>query len=428
MSGYGESMASDRNQGRDRRSGRGGALRWAAGILGFALLAIAATPAHAETIRSRQWHLTAMNAEQIWGLSKGEGVTVALIDTGVKAVPELAGRLVGGKDFPGADTAKDKTLGTIPASVIAGTGKGPGGVESAFGLAPGAKVMPLNITDGYTGKGSLADQVDAVAEGLAPALRYAADSPAKIISISISLPTTEGSVEVDDAVRYALSKGKLIFASVGSADYTDEPSVEYPATLPGVVGVGAIDKKLKRVKQTAVGPELDVVSPGTEIISACSGGTGLCTSKGPHVATALAAATAALVWAEHPDWTRNQVLRALLNTINGPEGGEVRNDYLGYGALRPLRALKTPGDPGKADEFPMPDLRDASPTPPPAPSTSAAPPAPTPSEAAVDVAASTDGGHSPGFWIALGVSAAGLLCVAVGTPLLVAERRRTAPS
>ncbi|MFF8278229.1 S8 family serine peptidase [Streptomyces lateritius] len=421
-------MLSDRNQERDRQNNRGRALRCGAGVLGLALLGIAATPAHAETIRSQQWHLTSMAAEKIWAISKGEGVTVALIDTGVTEVPELTGRLVGAKDFPGADSAKNKTLGTVPASAIAGTGRGPGGRESAFGLAPKAKVMPLNITDGVTGEGSLADQVDAVSEGLAPALRHAADSPAKIISISVSLGTDEGSVEVDDAVSYALSKGKLIFAAVGDADYVDDPPVGYPARLPGVVGVGAVDKKLTRVKTSAVGPEVDVVAPGADVIGACSGGTGLCTSKGTHVATALAAAAAALVWSKHPDWTRNQVLRVLLNTINGPAGGEVRSDYIGYGALRPLRALKTPGDPGDPDEFPMPDLRDAMMTPSPSTPTPTPTPIPSASQAVVDVAAVGGDGHSAGFWIALGVSAAGLLCVTVGTPLLVAERRRSLPS
>lgn len=431
---YGESMTFDERDRQDGsrtsggRPGRGPlrsrfrpAARLIAGALGVVLFGISATPAHAETVRSRQWHLTTMGAEKIWDISTGEGITVALIDTGVKPVPELKGRLVEGRDFPGAATARDRTLGTIPASVIAGTGKGAGGRESAFGLAPGAKIMPLNISDGLTGKGSVADQIEAVDEGLAPALRYAADSSAKIITISISVATDEGSVEARDAMKYALSKGKLVFAAVGGSDFSDTPRVQYPALLPGVIGVSAIDEKLNKVKHTAVGPEVDFSTPGADIITACAGDTGLCESNGTHVAAAVAAAAAALVWAKHPEWTRNQVLTVLRNTAAKPAGGEVRNDYVGYGALRAFRALKSPGDPGAPDAAPLPEFREASPTPSPSDQT----PTATPSASAVETAAPTDDGHTPGFWIALGVSAAGLLCVAVGTPLLLAERRRS---
>ncbi|MFJ9813305.1 S8 family serine peptidase [Streptomyces sp. NPDC101158] len=376
-------------------------------------------------MRSQQWHLTSMHAEEIWQHSTGKGVTIALIDTGVKAVPELSGRLVAGSDFAGAGTAGNKDAGTTTAAVIAGNGKGPGGQQSAYGLAPGARIMPLNITDGYSGKGSLADQEKAVDAGLAPALRYAADSDAKIISVSVTLPlmASEVSLEVREAVAYAVSKGKLVFAGVGITDVVDEPMVDTPASLPGVVGVTAVDRKLTRLKGTGVGPTVDIAAPGTEIISACAGGTGLCKSKGTAVASAIAAASAALVWSAHPDWTRNQVLRVLLNTIAGPDDGAVRNDYIGYGAVRPLRALKTPGDPGAPDEFPLDDYTEPVATH--TPSAAAPAPAPAASKDPSDVvAAGTDGGHTTGFWIALGVCAAGLLCVTVGTPLLVADHRR----
>ncbi|MFF5971688.1 S8 family serine peptidase [Streptomyces sp. NPDC012769] len=361
-----------------------------------------------------------MHAEEIWERSTGKGVTVALIDTGVKEVPELAGRLVGEMDFPGAGTASRKDGGTAAAAVIAGNGKGPGGQASAYGLAPGAKVMPLNISDGYTGKGSLADQEKAVNAGLVPALRHAADSDARIISVSVSLPVYEASTEVSEAVAYAMAKGKLIFAGVGDT-VLDEGNVEVPAKLPGVVGVAAIDRNVTWIKGTGVGPHVDLAAPGADIISACAGGTGLCRSKGTAIASAVAAASAALVWSAHPNWTRNQVLQVLLNTIGGPVGGEVRSDYIGYGVVRPRRALNTPGDPGPPNVFPLEDYAEPTPSPTPTPA-----PSVTPSAAAPAPVASGPGGdgHSTGFWIALGVCAAGLLGMAVGTPLLIADHRR----
>ncbi|MET9954906.1 S8 family serine peptidase [Streptomyces sp. NPDC006339] len=389
-------------------------------MVGCLVVVVAAGPAQAESVRARQWHLSALHAEDIWKRSTGKGVTVALIDTGVKEVPELAGRLVGEVDFPGAGSAGTKDGGTTAAAVIAGTGKGPGGQASAYGLAPGAKVMPLNISDGYRRNGSLADQEKAVNAGLVPALRHAADSDARIISVSVSVPVYEASAEVREAVAYAMAKGKLIFAGVGDT-FLEEGLVETPARLPGVVGVAAIDRNATWIKGTGVGPQVDLAAHGSDIISACAGGTGLCRSKGTAIASALAAASAALVWSAHPDWTRNQVLQVLLNTVSGPEGGEVRSDYIGYGAVRPRRALNTPGDPGPPDVYPLEDY--TTPTPSPTPT----PPSPvgaTPSAAAPVASGPGRDGHSTGFWIALGVCAAGLLGMAVGTPLLIADHRR----
>ena len=94
---------------------------------------------------------------------------------------------------------------------------------------------------------------------------------------------------------------------------------------------------------------------------------------GTSDATALASASAALIWSVHPDWTNNQVLRVMLNTIGGPTDGAKRNDAIGYGIVRPRIALTNPGDPGPADKYPLPDYpvaASASPT----PSTGANPP------------------------------------------------------
>ncbi|MFF9321162.1 S8 family serine peptidase [Streptomyces sp. NPDC014735] len=395
--------------------------------LAFLLAGGVAAPAQADSVFSDQWHLNAMKAQEIWRSSTGKGITVALIDTRVREVPELAGRLLPVKSFAGADAAKLDEYGTTAASVIAGTGRGLGGRESAYGLAPGAKILPLVIPDGR-GVGNAAAQSEEINGGLAPAIRYAADSEAKIISVSFGTYTDDQPVR--DAVEYARSKGKLIFAAVGDFG-VDDPQVGYPAATPGVVGVTGIGKDLKAIKKAGVGITVDLSAPGEDVISACVGGTGLCRSRGTGVATALVSASAALIWAEHPTWTANQVLRVMVNTASGPTSGAVRNDYVGYGAVRPRVALKAPGDPGAADKDPIPDYRTASP-PPPRPASS---PSPTPSKEHADKAGAapvldapmssvTDGGHSASFWAALAMCAVGVLCVGIAGPLLMADRRR----
>ncbi len=169
------------------------------------------------------------------------------------------------------------------------------------------------------------------------------------------------------------------------------------------------------------GPQVDMAAPGKDMVAACGDGTDICTSTGTSDATALASAAAALIWSKHPDWTNNQVLKVMLNTIAAPNDGGKRNDYIGYGAIRPLRALKTPGDPGPADVRPIDDLKEAVTASPsgdlPSSTPSSAPPAPAPAPQA-----STDEGGNTGLWIGLGIGAAVLIGAAVAVSALRSRR------
>ncbi|MCX2184871.1 S8 family serine peptidase [Streptomyces sp. SKN60] len=320
-----------------------------------------------------------MHAEEIWQISKGQGVTVAVIDSGVDDKnPDLLGQVLDGKNLAPEEKGDEHTdydgHGTGMAGLIAGTGQSGGG-DGAFGLAPGVKILPIRVP------------------GLSAGSQSQADSDAEFNRV------------VPEAIRYA---------------------VGFPGATLGVVGVGAIDKKLTRTKESQYGPQVDIVAPGEQMVHACGGGTGLCKSHGTSDATALASASAALIWAKHPDWTNNQVLKVMLNTIAAPNDGAGRNDYIGYGAVRPLRALKTPGDPGPAGVRPIPDLLSeqsgsASASPSAAPSSSA------PATAPPAASASSDDGGNTGLWVALGVGAAVLVGGGVTVAVVRARRRRTPP-
>ncbi|MFD6230770.1 type VII secretion-associated serine protease mycosin [Streptomyces sp. NPDC060232] len=319
-----------------------------AALVGLLLAGVAATPAHAETIRSQQWHLDALKADEIWKTSTGKGVTVAVIDSGVKRIPELEGQVLPGKDFEpdsveGDERTDISSHGTTMAAVIAGSGKHPSG-DGAFGLAPGVKILPIRVPH----------ETNRATPSWVAAIRYAADSDAKIINMSLGVDGTVGDDEPRrEAVKYALSKGKLIFAGTGNYGKSE---LFYPAATPGVVGVGAVDASGEPTKESQYGPQVDMAGFGSGIVTACAGKTGLCTSSGTSDASALASASAALLWSAHPEWTNNQVLRVLLNTAAKPVDGTQRNDYVGYGMVRPRIALQTPGDPGPADVYPLPDL------------------------------------------------------------------------
>ncbi|MGW2702676.1 type VII secretion-associated serine protease mycosin [Streptomyces sp. NPDC001340] len=408
-------------------------LSTASAVLGLLLVGVAATPAHADSIRSRQWHLDAMHAEEMWKTSTGRGVTVAVIDSGVdNSLADLKGQVLDGKDYSSQRGDEHTDLaghGSGIAALIAATGaRGP--VNGSYGLAPGAKIIPIRMryaTEAY-------GQVDNKAEFsrvLTRAIRYAADSRAQIINMSLgssNAPGTEnvGTPELASAVKYALSKGKLLFASVGNSGDTSN-LLEYPGATPGVVGVGAADENAKVAPFSERGPQVDLVAPGTDMVHACPGGSEICKSKGTSDATAIASASAALIWSKHPDWTNNQVLRVMLNTASKPSGGEKRSDFVGYGGVRPRVALENPGDPGPADKYPLPDLAAAASN---APSPQASATASTGSTAGSkaddkpETAASKtdDSGNAP-LWIGLGVAAAALLGAAIGIPLLRARRR-----
>ncbi|MET9884811.1 type VII secretion-associated serine protease mycosin [Streptomyces sp. NPDC006430] len=384
-----------------------------AALVGLLLAGVAATPAHAETIRSKQWHLDAMKADDIWKISKGKGVTVAVIDTGVARIPELEGRVLPGKNFAAPSYEGDERTdyghhGTSMAAIIAGNGKGPGGADSAFGLAPDAKILPLRIDRGGDGGPIFKSMIEAI--------RYAADSDAKILNISIVGDGT--SEDLSKAVRYALGKGKLIFAGAGNDGDTSN-EIYYPAATPGVVGVAAVDPDGAATKESQHNAFVDLSAPGVNIVTGCDGGTGLCNSHGTSDATALASASAALLWSAHPDWTNNQVLRVLLNTAGKPEGVP-RNDYVGYGVVRPRIAVPNPGDPGPADVFPLPDLAAADAKNSPAPSVSTGGKKP---ESGAPQAEAKEDGSSPVLWIGLGLGA----CVLIGGAVVaVVVRRRNA--
>ncbi|MFD3560865.1 type VII secretion-associated serine protease mycosin [Streptomyces sp. NPDC058686] len=335
--------------------------------VGLLLAGAAAVPAHADSVRHQQWFLDAMKAEQMWQTSTGKGITVAVIDTGVNADhPDLKGRVLPGKDMatdkPGDEHTDYEGHGTGMAGLIAGTGARAGG-NGAYGLAPGARILPIRLPR-EDGLSQAEGNKDLAEKSLPAAIRYAADAGAKVINISQA--STANSAELTAAVRYALDKGSLIFAAVGNEAEQGNP-VEYPAATPGVVGVAAVGKDLKRTAESEYGSQVDVAAPGEDMVAACGAKTGLCRDHGTSGATALASASAALIWSTHPKWTNNQILKVMLNTIGAPVDGSERTDAIGHGIVRPRIALTNPGNPGPADTYPLPDFPVKATTPPSSP-------------------------------------------------------------
>jgi subtilisin family serine protease len=268
--------------------------------------------------------------------------------------------VVAGKSFThpaGSPYEDDDSHGTAMASLIAGTGAADGGT-GAIGVAPEAKILPIKILNDPNAANE-AESAEGFTAELDQALRFAADSQAKIISISQAVPATslrpQDASALQEAVDYARAKGKLIVAGAGNSGEHGSP-LEYPSGSRGVVGVGALGKDGKALALSTRGSQVDLSAIGGVIAAACPHGIRphcVSTGSGTSNATALTSASAALIWSAHPNWTANQVLRVMLNTASGPTDGAERNNSIGYGAVRPRVALEAPGDPGPPDEYPL---------------------------------------------------------------------------
>ncbi|MER5293413.1 S8 family serine peptidase [Streptomyces pharetrae] len=399
--------------------------------------------AAAADAESQQWYLEPMQAEQMWKVSTGEGVKVAVIDSGVNAsTPSLQGQVLVDevpKSVSYRATVDYSGHGTSMAELIAGTGEG-GGIQ---GLAPGAKIVPYRVE---TIDQSMADREKTPQTH--QALRAAADSDAKIISMSVG---GMGSDEDKAAIKYAASKGKLLVAAVGNDGFPDAPAI-----FPYVIGVGAADSSYEVTefaKKSSHG-FADLVAPGEGIPAWCDAKfRSYCTAEGTSYATALVSAAAALIWSAHPDWTVNQVTRALLDTASRGWPKDEPSMYAGYGFIRPRVVLADPNyDPGPPDVDPLAKInggdvlakagaRDASNTDnadnagnsSSEPSASASGASQAPGKGSTGGAsaagsnaetAAADGDSGNTLWIALGAAAAVIVIGGAGAAVLRARRAR----
>lgn len=314
-------------------------------ILLFSLLV---APTATADSREQQWYLDAMQTDAIWKVSKGKGMTVAVLDAGVdSSLPELRGQVLKGKNLhkPKESPHMDNHgHGTSMAALIAGTGAS----EGIQGLAPEAKILPITISDWEFRVG--------MEKNLPEAINYAVDNGANIINLSFGVNLRENIPPgTQEAINRAYKKGTLIFAGSGN-NGAESNARSYPAALPGVIAVGATNKQAKPAKFSSHGQHLALSAPGTEMTMRCDKNTTTCLSDGgTSAAAALTSASAALIWAKHPTWTNNQVLRTMVETAGrkGAKKDDPPSTDVGFGEVRPRMVLvEGEGNPGDPDEHP----------------------------------------------------------------------------
>ncbi|USQ83821.1 S8 family serine peptidase [Streptomyces phaeoluteigriseus] len=366
-----------------------------------------------------------MKADDMWKVSTGKGVKVAVIDTGVNPdTPSLKGQVLVGEvpQAVGYKATEDYDgHGTSMAELIAGTGA----QGSLKGLAPGAKIVPYRI--------GMKDMKDESEKGKAPPLpdviRQIADSDVKIINMSFGEYIERPDVLA--AIKYAQSKGKLMIAGTGN-DAEGQNSIGFPAAYPYVVGVAASDEKGTVGKFSEYGNYVDLASPGLKVPTWCDNTfRSYCTGQGTSQATAIASASAALIWSAHPDWTANQVLASLIETAGRDWAKDDPSTYLGYGLIRPRKVLEDSNfNPGAAGTDPLAKENArgvtgvaANNSPSPSASTSSQPPKDTSGGQTSAAGSSSDSSDdNTTMWVALGAAAA-VLVIGGGAFAVVRSRR-----
>ncbi len=197
---------------------------------------------------AKQWNLRSINVESAWEETQGNGVTVAVIDTGISQVPDLEGtQFVPGYDFVNdrTDARDDNGHGTHVAGTIAQATNNEIGVA---GIAYRSKLMPLKVL-AATGGGTVAD--------IAEAIRFAADNGAQVVNLSLG-----GGGEsqlMQEAIDYAHRKNVLVIAAAGNSG---QNAASYPARYPHVLGVSALDASGNKASYSNFGAGVDIAAPG----------------------------------------------------------------------------------------------------------------------------------------------------------------------
>ena len=297
----------------------------------------------------KQWNLKLIDAEAAWDRSRGKGVIVAVLDTGIAwedsgefvRVPDLKGaRFAKGYDFVNDDEGAhdDHGHGTHVAGTIAQVTHNREGVA---GVAFEATLMPVKVLDHF-GRGTAADISDAI--------RWAADHGAKVLNLSLGGPFR--SEVMARAVEYARKKGAVVVCAAGNSG---TGRVSYPAAYPGAVAVSAVGPSGKLAPYSSWGKEIALAAPGGDKrerqedgvlqntvdladfrrpVYAYYQGTSM---AAPHVAGVAALLYAA--GASGPD----EVEKALFDGARPVDGQKGRTEQYGHGLLNAKGALAALG-------------------------------------------------------------------------------------
>ncbi len=286
--------------------------------------------------------LDQIQAPTAWQSTRGTGVTVAVLDTGVDATaPDLAGSVRAGPDYTaGADPPgfqPPHEHGTYIASLIAGHGSGPGDALGVIGVAPRARILSVRVIldDGEPGTAAY-DEDPRYANAIGQGIYYAVGHGAAVINMSLG--SQQPTAYLRAAVAYAITKDVVVVASAGndgtSAGFA--PYV-YPASFTGVIAVAAVTGSGARASFSEQNAAVVLSAPGVGVIGAGPGGEYF-DAEGTSPAAALVSGVAALIKSRYPRLSPALVEQALIiSAARRPAGGY--STATGFGEVDAAGAL-----------------------------------------------------------------------------------------
>ncbi|WP_120339844.1 S8 family peptidase [Cryobacterium soli] len=296
-----------------------------------------APAARADQVRDLEYWLNDYGFSQAWNTSKGAGVTVAVVDTGVDgSVVELNGAVVGGTDVSGIGSADgqtpvgdDSNHGTLVASLLAGRGTPAGG--GLIGVAPEASILSVSVAFG-TSDATLSND-DQIAAGI----RWAVDNGADVINMSLTRNTLDWPTSWDDAFMYAFDHDVVVVAAAGNRG-SGTTEVGAPATIPGVLTVAGVDQaKEASFDASSQGITIAVAAPSEKLVGVAPGG-GYMQWYGTSAAAPIVSGLVALVRSAYPKLDAAQVINRVIATAN-PNGHTVPSPVYGNGLIDAAAAV-----------------------------------------------------------------------------------------
>ena len=265
------------------------------------------------------WAQQALDIPGAWAASRGRGVTVAVVDSGVDYSPQLAGRVTE-INLTGQGPRDCVGHGTAVASIIAASDMRARGIPF-YGVAPAARILSVKVNTGDTGDTRL----------LARGIRDAVADGARVINVSIQ--TAANSPALRAAVTFALRRNDVVVAAAGNDNPGGGVGPYYPASYPGVISVGAVDETGTLTSYTDRRTRVSVTAPGANIASAWPGGYNPA-NQGTSFAAAFVSGVAALVRAAYPRLSAAQVVDRIEATADGQTGA-----HSGAGMVNPVQAV-----------------------------------------------------------------------------------------
>lgn len=276
------------------------------------------------------WGLKSLGIPDVWKETQGEGVKVAVLDTGIATQhPDLKDAIVAKADFTGNDSPEDGNgHGSHCSGIVAARANQIG----IIGVAPQAQIIAGKVlSDG--GYGSI--------EWIVKGIYWAYEQGADIISMSLGSRSPDESLE--KAVRHVIDNGRILIVAAGNDGEGDE-TVNYPGRYPDVICVGSINRQMKRSDFSSTGTNVTIMAPGEDVLS-CYPPDSYATFSGTSMATPFVAGVAALILSKHrkkggktPCENQKQMLEHLTRYATDIEDkGWDKNS--GWGIVNPKKSL-----------------------------------------------------------------------------------------